>query len=445
MAGKVRAQMKRLLTLLVVLIIAAGLVACNSETSETPPAGASAESGERPVLKIGTTFTLSGAEEAIGNDQKAAMELFLNARDWQIGPYDVEVIVEDDAGNVETALDRVEKLVDADNVDFLFGSHMSDVGTAIAEYAVSARVPYIIPCVAADDLTQRGHNNLLIRTGWGASQATHPFGYWAYTQGLRRIAIVAVDTTLSYETAAGFRRTFEEAGGEVTAVVWTPNGAPDFVPFLAQVPRDVDAIWMNYMGDDAARALAAFRDMGFEMPILGGTALTDEHILFELDEEAVLNGRWGTFTINQWVETDAAPHVRAFADAFYEETGRRASSFAMESYVAFQLIEAAILEAGGFAHNFPAFLEAIRATEVITAKGRVMIDQWNNPIQDFHVRRVERIPARGELANVNVFTFPAVSQFWLYDPEEFLVLPPYDKSFDTAAHNRLLATLRGES
>ena len=442
--------MKRLLALLLALIMVLGLVACgNGATTPTPAPPAPPGPGEpptqppeeRPELRIGVTFTLSGGWAAAGSDQRQALYMFFESRDWQLGPYDVTVIIEDDEGSVETALTRARRLVEAENVDFLFGSHAANVGYAIAEYAVSVGVPYIIPCVAADDLTQRDRNDLLIRTGWGSSQATHPQGYWAYREGFRRVAIMTFDFAFGHETAAGFMRTFEEAGGEITNVVWTPLGTTDFVPFLAQIPRDVDAIWINYLGVEANRVFTTFRDMGFEMPILAGSIATDEHVLFELDEHAVLNYPFGTYSIQHWAESSEAPHVRDFADRFYERVGRRSSYYAMESYAGLQLIEAAILEAGGFIDNFPAFLYAMRNNEVVTAKGRVIIDEWNNPVQDFHIRRVERLP-NGELANVIIYTFPQVSQFWIYDPEEFLALPLYTRDFNTVEHNRLLEELR---
>ena len=448
--------MKRLFALLLALLMVVGLAACGNGGTEAPPAATPGtagpaqptepgDDGDRPVLRIGATFTLSGGWAATGSDQREAMMMFLEDRNMQLGPYDVEIWVEDDEGSVETGLARARMLVEAHDVHFLFGSHAANVGYAIGEYAVSVGIPYIIPCVAADDLTQRDAHDLLIRTGWGASQAMHPFGYWAAQEaGFERIAMMGFDMAFAHETAAGFARTFEENGGEIVTRVWTPIGTTDFVPFLSQIPRDVDAVWFQYMGVEPNRVFTTFRDMGFDMPILAGSIMTDEHALFELDEDAALNYPHGTYSINHWVETSPAPYVRAFADAFYERVGRRASYYAMESYAGFQLIEAAINEAGGFIDNFDAFLDAIRSTEVVTAKGRVIIDEWNNPVQDFHVRRVERVEERGgELANVLVRTFPQVSQFWIYDPLEFLALPLYGRDFDTAEHNRLLEELRG--
>jgi len=54
----------------------------------------------------------------------------------------------------------------------------------------------------------------------------------------------------------------------------------------------------------------------------------------------------------------------------------------------------------------------------------VKLDQWGNPVQNIYVRKVER--KGGELQNTVIHTFPGVSQFWNYKPEEYLKLPVYN-------------------
>jgi branched-chain amino acid transport system substrate-binding protein len=43
------------------------------------------------------------------------------------------------------------------------------------------------------------------------------------------------------------------------------------------------------------------------------------------------------------------------------------------------------------------------------------------------VRKVER--KNGELQNTVIHTFPAISQFWTYKPEEYLKLPVYNRDY----------------
>jgi hypothetical protein len=42
--------------------------------------------------------------------------------------------------------------------------------------------------------------------------------------------------------------------------------------------------------------------------------------------------------------------------------------------------------------------------------------------------------ARGKLVNAVVHTYPNVSQFWKYPPQEFLASPVYSRDFPPAKH-----------
>ena len=63
----------------------------------------------------------------------------------------------------------------------------------------------------------------------------------------------------------------------------------------------------------------------------------------------------------------------------------------------------------------------------LTQRGPVVIDKWGNPIQNVYIRKVERVG--GALQNSVIFTYPAVSQFWKYNPEEFLKMPLYTRDY----------------
>jgi len=428
--------MKRYLAFLLALLFIVGLAACGgggeSEPDATPSPDAdliiaTPEPVAPPTLTIGALFTLSGADSMIGEAQLHTTRLWLDQRDWQIGPYEIILDYRDDQGSVDLALTLIEELIEA-GADLLFGAHLSSVGHGMGELAISAGIPYIISSVPNDNMTQRGRQDLLIRTGSSASQLTHPFGHWAYTErDIRTVGIIAVDNTFGHESVAGFRRTFEEAGGAVLGYpIWVPAGTSDFAPFLAQLPDDMDALFVQFYGADARRVLEAIHGMGLEDTIiLGGTATMDELVLGSLGPEVTA----GIYSVSSSSASATEP--------FAARLGIEPSSYALETYIALDLLELAILEAGGFTDNFDLFLGAIRAIEAETVKGIITIDEWNNAVLDVQIRQVW---SGG--VNAPIYTFFEVSQFWRYDPGEFMALPAYDRAFDTAEHNRLLDAMR---
>jgi branched-chain amino acid transport system substrate-binding protein len=80
-----------------------------------------------------------------------------------------------------------------------------------------------------------------------------------------------------------------------------------------------------------------------------------------------------------------------------------------------------------------AFMAALRPVEIADApRGPVKMDPYGNPTHNIYIRKVERV--NGKLQNTVIITYPAVSQFWKYPPEEFLKQPVYSRDFPPCRH-----------
>ena len=60
-------------------------------------------------------------------------------------------------------------------------------------------------------------------------------------------------------------------------------------------------------------------------------------------------------------------------------------------------------------------------------RGPIKLDEYGNPTENVYIVRVDR--AGGKLVNTVVHTYPMVSQFWTYKPEEFLKSPAYTRDY----------------
>jgi branched-chain amino acid transport system substrate-binding protein len=58
------------------------------------------------------------------------------------------------------------------------------------------------------------------------------------------------------------------------------------------------------------------------------------------------------------------------------------------------------------------------------------IDEYGNPTMNIYIRKVER--RDGKLVNTVVKAYPDVSQFWTYDPKDFLSKPVYSREVPPA-------------
>jgi branched-chain amino acid transport system substrate-binding protein len=62
-----------------------------------------------------------------------------------------------------------------------------------------------------------------------------------------------------------------------------------------------------------------------------------------------------------------------------------------------------------------------------TPRGDFELDNYGNPIQNAYIRKVEKVG--GELQNTVIKTYPKVSQFWKWSPEEYLKKPLYTRDY----------------
>jgi branched-chain amino acid transport system substrate-binding protein len=388
------------------------------------PAGTA--SAQKGPIKVGLILPETGPLAANGKDMANGMQLFFEEQGWRLAGREIKLITEDDEGKPPTGLAKARSLVESQGVHLLMGPLSAAVGYAVAPYVDAKKVPTIFPIVSAEDITQRKRSPYIVRTGWTSAQPSHPFGKWAYDNlGYRKIAMIGYDFAFGWEVAAGFQRTFEEAGGQVVQKLWPPLGTADFAPYLAQLRRDVDAIYAIFSGADALRFAKQYSEAGLKgkLALIGGGTFTDEHVLRSMGDEVL-----GVVTALHYSAALPNPANKKFVQA-YEAKYRQIPSYYSEgSYVAGLALKAALEATGGDIENTDKFLAALRRVDLTEApRGPIRFDDFGNPIQNIYVRKVERVG--GKLQNTVIFTFPSVSQFWTYKPDDFLKNPVYSRDF----------------
>ncbi len=412
--------MRRTLAI-VVLAVAALLVV----------AGGEGWAQQKGPVKIGLLVPQTGPLAANGKDMINGLELFLEEQKSRLAGREVKLIIEDDEGKPATGLTKARSLVEGQQVHVLVGPLSAAVGYAIAPYVDGRKIPTIYPIVSAEDITQRKRSSYIVRTGWSSAQPSHPFGRWVYENlKYRKIAMIGYDFAFGWEVAAGFHRTFEEAGGQVVQKLWPPLGTADFGPYLAQLRRDVDAVYCVFSGADALRFARQYAEAGLKqrLPLVGGGTFTDEHVLRTMGDEAL-----GVVTALHYSAALATPANRRFAQAYEAKFKQVPSYYSEGTYVAGVALQAALEATGGDIENVDRFLAALRKVDLSDApRGPMKFDEYGNPVQNIYVRKVERVG--GRLQNTVIHTFPAVSQFWTYRPDEFLKNPVYSRDFPPCRH-----------
>lgn len=380
-------------------------------------------------IKVGLMAPLTGVVASGGREMVEGTQFYFDSIGNEIAGRKVELIVEDDASNPDTALQKARRLVEQANVDFLIGNLLANTGLAVANYVKGNGTPYFIPIIAADDLTQRQRIKNVVRVaGYSASAFTHPLGDWALKQGYKRIATVSQDYTFGHEQCGGLVQVFTEGGGEIVQQFWHPLNTADFSPYLGQIANmKVDAVFAMETGADATRFIQQFASFGLKgkIPVLGAMNATDQSVIRTLGDECE-----GIVSPAHFAEGSTVPVTKKFVDDYTAKYQKIPSLYGFSMFSGAMWVSEAIKSMGGKIASKEALVDTVLKTELAGSPlgTTVKLDAYGNPIYDVYIRKVMKRPD-GKFWNVPIETYKDVSQFWKYDPETYLKQPPYSRTF----------------
>jgi branched-chain amino acid transport system substrate-binding protein len=409
--------MKKERLVAILMMVAVSLIMFSPSASQAQAKG---------PIKIGFITPLSGGFVANGRDMLVGFQLYLEEIGYQAAGRRIELLVEDDEAIPATSLTKPRKLVEKDGVHMMAGGLLASTGYALVPYIESKEIPMFYPIMANDDLTQRKISKWIVRTGWSCSQPNHPLADYAYnTLKFRKVSCIAYDFAFGWESMGGFHKVFEDMGGRVLQRIWTPMTAQDFSPYLSQISKEADGVYALFSGRATMQFVKQYQEFGLKgkIPLIGGGTVTDEHALPSMGDEAI-----GIITALHYSEALDNPVNKKFVKAFREKAKKSASYYSEGSYTGARWVVEAIKSINGDVENREKFIEALKKVEITDVpRGPFKLDSYGNPIQNVYIRKVERVG--GELQNTVIYTYPNVSQFWIYKPEEFLKQPVYSRDY----------------
>jgi len=373
-------------------------------------------------IRIGLQSVLSGAYAQPGEDFYAGAKLYLEEVKNTMAGRKVEVFAEDEEGNPTAALTKAKRQVEMRNIKIFLGPLLVNTGYAVAPYLESKKIPMIFG-TCADDVTQRKTSKYIVRSTYTSSQSAHAMGDYAYrVLGYRKAVILAPDYAFGWEVAGGFQKVFEDSGGKIIQKLWFPFNINDFSPYLAQINKEADVVWSMLGGKIAMMELKQAKEYGLKTPILGLQQITDESILPEMGDEAL-----GILTAGIYSAALDTPINKKFVGAYVAKYGRVPSHFSELMYTMFRWVHVAADALKGDFNDPEKVMVALKGAKYESARGPVKIDPYGQAIQNVYIRKCEKVG--GAKQNTVIYTYPEVSQFWKYKPEEFLKQPVYSRDF----------------
>ena len=378
-------------------------------------------------IRVGLATVKTGPLASGGLDMERALVMYLRERNNTLAGRKVTLSVADTGGVPAQARTKLQELVEKDRIQVLIGPLDAASALAADDYIRSQQLP-TISVAAAEDMTQRKVNPWFVRPTSTSSQCSQPLAdYCAKTLKYRRMAVMADDIAYGHEMVAGFQRVFEDAGGKVVQKMFSPLTVPDYATYIAQLKTNVDGLFIGFAGSNGFRYLRQFNEYGLrgKVNVVGGMTALDEAVLRNMGDEAV-----GIVTACWYSAELDNPVNRKFAPAFRAEAKYDPGFYAAATYTDAAVLEAALNAVQGRIEDKKAFMAALRKTNTLACRGPVTFDDYGNVVGNVYIRRVER--KDGRLVNSVIFTYPAVSQFWTYDPKAFLANPVYSRDWPPA-------------
>src|SRR5919201_2182895 len=392
-------------------------------TGATAAAAALPATAQGEPIRLGLMTVKTGPLASGGIDMERALVQYLKEKNYTMAGRKVELFVGDSGGVPAQSRTKTQELVERDKIHLMIGPLDTASALAADDYIRQAQL-LTLSVAAAEDMTQRKPNPWFTRGTSTSSQSAMPLAdYAAKTLGYKRMAVIADDIAYGHEMCAGFMRVFEDAGGKVVQRMFPPLTVPDYGTYLAQLKTNIDAIFLGFAGSNGFRYLRQFNEyglMGGKVKPIGGMTALDEAVLRNMGDEAlgIITSCWYSAEINN-------PINQKFAETFRKDWKYDPSFYAAATYTEAAVLEQTLKAIGGKIEDKQAFMKAVRSGKFDTCRGPVSFDQYGNVVGNVYIRKVTR--KEGRLVNEVIFTYPNVSQFWKYRPEEYLKNPPYTR------------------
>jgi branched-chain amino acid transport system substrate-binding protein len=385
--------------------------------------GVKAQSGP---IRVGLVTVKTGPLASGGIDMERALVQYLKEHNNTMAGRKIELLVADTGGVPAQARTKIQELVERDKIHVMIGPLDTASALAADDYIRQAHL-LTLSVAAAEDMTQRKPNPWFTRGTSTSSQSAMPLAdYCRKTLKYNRMITIADDIAYGHEMCAGFQRVFEEQGGKIVQKLFPPLTVPDYGTYLAQL-KNADAIFLGFAGSNGFRFLRQFNEYGLRgkvVPVGGMTAL-DEAVLRNMGDEAlgIVTSCWYSAEIENAINKRFVANFRV--DWKYDP-----GFYAAATYTEAAVLDATLNAIKGNIENKELFMKTVRGLKVDTCRGPVQFDRFGNVIGSVYIRKVER--KEGRLVNRVIHTYPNVSQFWTYKPEEFLKNPVYSRDWPPA-------------
>ena len=322
-------------------------------------------------IKLGVAEALTGPAAKYGVAIKNGFTLAseeINAKGGVNGDK-LALVIEDEQGKKEEAINVFKKLIFQDKVLAVFGPTLSNSAFAADPIANASKVVVFGTSNTADGITAMGpftfRNSVM-------EADVLPVTVKAAVKhfGIKKVAVIyGNDDAFTKSGYDVFKATLEQQKIPVTTTEAYAKGDVDFKAQLTKIKAgNPDAIVCSCLAEEAANIILQTRALGMKQPFIGGNGLNSPK-LFEIAKDAGDNTLMGS----PWSAENQTPANKAFIAAYKAKFGSDPDQFAAQAYDAMYIVADALKNvklSGNLAKDRDALRAALPAVKIDGATGK---------------------------------------------------------------------------
>jgi len=299
-----------------------------------------AASGVAAEIKIGVAEALTGNAAQYGMPIRKGFELAVGEINGSggVNGNKLELVIEDEQGKKEEAINVFKKLIFQDKVLMLFGPTLSNSAQASDPVAQSAKIVVFGTSNTADGITSIGNYvfrnsvteaDILPVTLKVASQKT----------GLKKVAVLyGNDDIFTKSGYDNFAKALQALKIAVTTTESFAKGDVDFKPQLTKIKASAsDAIVLSALVAEGGPIMVQARQLGITLPFIGGNGMNSPRV-FELAKDSSDNLWVGS----PWSVENPAAENKRFISAYQKAYSAAPDQFAAQAYDAMYIVGQAL-------------------------------------------------------------------------------------------------------
>ncbi|GMA16902.1 amino acid ABC transporter substrate-binding protein [Deinococcus metallilatus] len=225
------------------------------------------------TIKIGAITSVTGRFAEFGKMQLAGFKVGVdevNRKGGVLGRK-IELVIEDNASDVNKGLAAAERLVNA-GVPLVLNEYSSSLVKAQAQYLARQKVPALVFSSSGDDITKPG-NDYIFRLNQPATEYARAILNIFRANKFKNMAIIAGTGAFEKSVADAAQDIAKEYGIAVVEDQRYDKGLTDFRPVLNRIKaKNPDGILMVSYAEDSVALMRQAREVGVKPRLFAGGA-----------------------------------------------------------------------------------------------------------------------------------------------------------------------------